>query len=153
MVALDTDVLVLAFAFHHDARQAVNAAFLQTVRQNEPAVPIFVVMELLGQLSFNMSATHLAEWRLWLRDEYGLRVLAPSWNDSTSVERFFQDTFVDRPLTRMRYRMPYMDALILDVIEEIPHLTAFVSWNARHYRHATQVSVLTPVEYLAAQSP
>lgn len=69
MVAIDTDVFVLAFAFHHDARQAVNAAFLQTVRQNEPAVPIFVVMELLGQLSFNLSASHLAEWRLWLQDE------------------------------------------------------------------------------------
>ncbi len=38
MVVVDTDVLLLAFAFHQDARQADNAAFLQQIQTDGGAI-------------------------------------------------------------------------------------------------------------------
>lgn len=38
MVAIDTDVLVLAFAFQQDVRQAANTSFLETARTKTPVV-------------------------------------------------------------------------------------------------------------------
>ncbi len=147
MVALDTDVFVLAFAFHQDARQPVNTSFLEAARTQTPVVAIYSVMELLGQLSFNLSAERLAQWPAWLQDRYGLTLLYPSTTNLTA-EPFFQDEFIDRPLARMqRLRMPYVDGLILDLIERVSGVDTFVTWNARHYRNKTALTVLTPAEY------
>lgn len=55
MVVIDTDVLLLAFAFQADKRQASNTRFLTRVRPAQPAITIYNLMELLGQLSFNQS--------------------------------------------------------------------------------------------------
>jgi hypothetical protein len=40
------------------------------------------------------------------------------------------------------------DGLILDLIERVGSVTTFVTWNARHYRNMTALTVLTPTEYL-----
>jgi hypothetical protein len=45
MVAIDTDVLLLAYAFHRDARQAANTNFLESARTQTPVVAIYSVME------------------------------------------------------------------------------------------------------------
>ncbi|MBC7227079.1 MAG: hypothetical protein H5T61_07580 [Thermoflexales bacterium] len=55
MVIIDTDVFLLEFAFHRDARYPTNAEFLRAVRPREPAITIYNLMEILGQLSFNLS--------------------------------------------------------------------------------------------------
>lgn len=152
MVALDTDVLVLAFAFQRDARQGANAHFLQAARAKTPAVAIYSVMELLGQLSFNLPAERLAQWPVWLQDTYNLTVLYPAAGDE-GVAAFFQTEMVDRPLARMRqHPIPFLDALIVQLVEQVPGVDAFVTWNARHFRGKTALPVLTPAEYLAGAS-
>ncbi len=149
MVALDTDVLVLAFAFQRDARQDANTHFLQAARAQTPAVAIYSIMELLGQLSFNLPAERLAQWPVWLQDAYNLTVLYPAVGDD-GVAAFFQMEVVDRPLARMRqHPIPFLDALILQLVEQVPGVDAFVTWNARHFRGKTALPVLTPAEYLA----
>jgi hypothetical protein len=55
MVIIDSDILLLAFAFQNDSRQPVNQAFLEAVQTAQPATTIYNVMEVLGQLSFNFS--------------------------------------------------------------------------------------------------
>ncbi len=50
--------MLLAFAFHRDPRQEANRRFLEVVQARGPAMPIYAVMELLGQLSFNLSPCH-----------------------------------------------------------------------------------------------
>jgi len=55
MIIIDTDVLLLAFAFHRDERQSDNDRFLQWVQNDKPATTIYNVMELLGHLSFNLN--------------------------------------------------------------------------------------------------
>ncbi len=149
MVALDTDVLVLAFAFHHDPRQETNARFLELIRERVPVVAIYSVMELLGQLSFNLSPERLVQWPSWLQDHYGLTLLYPEPGDEAGAV-FWQREMVDRPLTRMRrHPMPFLDALILDLVERAQNVEAFVTWNARHFRGKMVLAVLTPAEYLA----
>ena len=149
MVALDTDILVLAFAFQRDARQDANARFLQVARAKTPAVAIYSIMELLGQLSFNLPAERLSQWPVWLQDYYNLTVLYPAVGDD-GVAAFFQTEIVDRPLARMRqHPIPFIDALILQLVEQAQGVDAFVTWNARHFRGKTALPVLTPTEYLA----
>jgi hypothetical protein len=105
-------------------------------------------MELLGQLSFNLSAERLVQWPSWLQDRYNLTLVYPA-TANLAAELFFQDEFIGRPLLRMQQlRMPYLDGLILDLIERVSSVGTFVTWNARHYRGKTAMSVLTPVEYL-----
>lgn len=148
MVAIDTDVLVLAFAFHRDPRQEINHSFLAAVRPQTPLVAIYSVMELLGQLSFNLSPERLAQWQSWLQDHYGLTLVYPETANLTA-DLFFQDEFIDRPLARMQRRVPYLDRLILGLVERVAGVETFVTWNARHHRGKTPLAVLTPAEYMA----
>ncbi|MFN8486199.1 MAG: hypothetical protein U0350_01325 [Caldilineaceae bacterium] len=148
-VAIDTDVLVLAFAFHQDPRQTANTRFLEAMRQQTPLVAIYSVLELLGQLSFNLSPTRLAQWPSWLQDRYGLTLLYPETTNLTA-DAFFRDEFIDRPFARMQQqRVPFLDGLILGLVERVANVECFVTWNARHYRGKTQLNVLTPAEYMA----
>ncbi len=65
MVVIDSDVLVLAFSYPNDDRQKANQKFLEVVQTAQPATTIYNVMEVLGQLSFNLSAEYLADWQNW----------------------------------------------------------------------------------------
>ena len=149
MVAIDTDVLLLAFAFHNDQRQPKNTQFLAMVQEGQPAVAIYSVMELLGQLSFNLSADRLIQWPSWLRDRYQLTILYPQVA-GLSAEQFFSRELVDRPLEKMHQRMPFMDTLILNLIEAAFAVDTFVTWNARHFKGKTPIAVVTPAQYVAS---
>lgn len=52
MVIIDTDVLLLAFAFQKDVRQPANSPFLKQILSEQPAITIYNLMEFLGHLSF-----------------------------------------------------------------------------------------------------
>ena len=148
MVVIDTDIFVLAFAFHRDDRHEVNNQFLQSVHTHEPAITIFSVMELLGQLSFNLSAERLNQWSIWLQNSYGLSVLYPETVGLTA-DAFFPALFIDQLLRRMtQHPTPYLDSIILNIIEATENVHSFVTWNARHYRGHTSLQVLTPAEFL-----
>jgi len=140
--------MLLAFAFHRDPRQEANHRFLETVQKRGLVLPIYSLMELLGQLSFNLSPQRLSEWPIWLQDRYSLTILYPATAES-QAEAFFQAEFISRPFARMQqYPMPYLDSLILNLAENAPDVEAIITWNARHYRNKTTVDVKTPAEYL-----
>lgn len=153
MIVIDTDVLLLAFAFHQDSRQVVNTTFLQQVKATQPATTIYNVMELLGKLSFNLAPEQLDAWNSWLLDAFQLIVIWPS-NPEESIDiPSFREEIVDRPYTKMRtVQMPFMDALILNLAERTPTVKHFVTWNARHFQGKSALDVLTPKEYLQLQS-
>jgi hypothetical protein len=153
MVVIDTDVMLLAYAFHRDPRQEANRRFLEAVQRRSLAMPIYAVMELLGQLSFNLSPQRLGEWPIWLQDRYGLTVLYPD-SDRFETEPFFQAEFIAGPFSRMqRHQMPYQDALILNLVERTPDVEEFITWNARHYQGKTAVQVRTPADYSTGTTP
>ncbi|MBI5035235.1 MAG: hypothetical protein HZB51_32310 [Chloroflexi bacterium] len=66
MVVIDTDVFLIEFAYHTDTRQAVNTQFLQQAQTADPAITVYNLMELLGQMSFNLTPAKLDNWREWL---------------------------------------------------------------------------------------
>ena len=149
MVVIDTDVFLIEFAFHRDDRYAVNADFLVAVRRWKPAVTLYNLMEILGQLSFNLSPDRLGEWRLWLQEAYGLAVLWPESKGQTA-DAFFQDEVYNRPFAKMQaQRMAFLDALVVGLAERTPEVEFFVTWNARHFYSKTPLTVLTPPEFLA----
>lgn len=150
MVVIDSDVLVLAFSYPNDDRQKANQKFLEVVQTAQPATTIYNVMEVLGQLSFNLSAEHLDDWQNWLVNAYNLNVI---W-DTDSKEKVDPETWreiiYERPFQKMQtVRMAFMDALILSAAEHTPNVEYFVTWNAKHFKGKTTLTVLTPEEYLA----
>jgi len=148
MVVIDTDVLLLAFAFQNDPRQPTNAAFLKRVQSADPAITIYN-LELLGQLSFNLSPARLEAWHSWLVEAFQLTVIWPLEPDELSAISFRAEIF-DRPFGRMKtHRMAFMDALVLSLAERTPGVEQFVTWNARHFRAKSTLPALTPDEYLA----
>lgn len=149
MVVVDTDVLLLAFAFQRDERQAANTAFLDKIQSESPAITIYSLMEILGQMSFNLSAEKLAAWQSWLVDAYHLTVIWPVDPDSPTSGLSFKAEIFERPFERMRaQRAAFMDTLILNLAERAPGVDGFVTWNARHFRGKSSLLVLTPQEYL-----
>ncbi|MBM3128192.1 MAG: hypothetical protein FJ009_06075 [Chloroflexi bacterium] len=150
MVVIDTDVLLLEFAFQSDARQTVNSEFLERVRTEEPAITVYNLMELLGQLSFNLAPAKFDNWREWLIEVYNLSVLAPVGLDNPTATINFKSEIMDQPFAKMRmHRMAFMDALALNLAERTPSVTSFVTWNARHFKGKSSLRILTPTEYLA----
>jgi hypothetical protein len=150
MVVIDSDVLVLAFSYPNDDRQKANQKFLEVIQTAQPATTIYNVMEVLGQLSFNLSAEYLADWQNWFINAYNLNVI---W-DTNSKEQVDSETWreiiYERPFQKMQtVRMAFMDALILSLAEHTPDAEYFVTWNAKHFKGKTTLTVLTPEEYLA----
>lgn len=150
MVVLDTDVLLLAFAFQRDARQTDNHAFLQRVQADARAITLYTLMEFLGKLSFNLPAARLERYSEWLLDAYQLSVIWPYSPIAPVTQVTIREELYQQPLDRMRaVGMPFLDALILNLAERTPGVSHVVTWNARHFQGKSTLAVLTPTAYLA----
>lgn len=150
MVVIDSDVLLLAFAFANDNKQEKNRAFLEAVQTAQPATTIYNLMEVLGQLSFNLSPERLDQWQSWLVDAYQLTIIWMADEDLKMGKESFREELYERPYQKMHsVRMPFMDALIISLVERAPDVECFVTWNAKHFKGKTSLKVLTPEEYLA----
>jgi hypothetical protein len=122
------------------------------VQTAEPAITVYNLMELLGQLSFNLSPARLDAWPSWLVEAHQLTVIWPLDPDGMSAISF-RTEIVERPYARMRaHRMAFMDALVLGLAERTPGVEQFVTWNARHFKTKSTLPALTPEEYLT-QNP
>lgn len=149
MIIIDSDVLLLAFAFSRDERQPVNRQFLSMTTPR--GATIYSVMEVLGKLSFNFSPSHLQQWPAWLQDTYRLNILYPLVDGQEAMSCLRRE-FVESPLQSMTQRMSYLDALILRLVAATPGVEMFVTWNARHFAGKSPVRVMTPAEVLAASA-
>lgn len=152
MVGIDSDIILLELRYQRDVRYDANARFLQAVRPSKPAITIYTLMEVLGQLSFSLAPHTLAEWETWLLKQYRLAVIWPDPADLHARQFMVEEIYL-RPYGRIKaYRMPFLDALVMEVIERTPDVRAFVTWNARHFAGKTRLPVLTPAEYLEIES-
>jgi hypothetical protein len=148
MVSVDSDVILIEMRYQRDGRYAMNAQFLRAIRAATPAITIYTLMEVLGQLSFNLSPRKLAEWETWLIRQLHLAVLWPNPGARDAQEFMFQELHL-RPLARMKaYRMGFNDALGIELAERTPDVRAFVTWNTRHFANKTRLAVMTPAQYL-----
>ena len=150
MVVIDSDVLVLAFSYPNDDRQKANQKFLESVQAAQPATTIYNVMEVLGQLSFNLSAEQLDDWQNWLINAHNLTIIWGTDSKEKVDAETWREIIYERPFQKMQtVRMAFMDALILSSAEHTPDVECFVTWNAKHFKGKTSLTVLTPEEYLS----
>ena len=106
-------------------------------------------MEVLGQLSFNLSPEKLERWESWLVNAYQLTVIWSVDPDEKVIASTFRDEIYERPFFKMReHRMVFMDALILALAEQTPDAEYFVTWNAKRFKGKSSLPVMTPEEYL-----
>ena len=148
MVAIDSDVFLIAHRYVRDVRAELNARFLAEVKTAAPALTIYNLMEILGVMSFNLSAAQMRAWPDWLKARHKLAILWPELS-YTSQHLFFEQVIYHLPLARMTTQpTAFLDALAIEVAERTPDVRAFVTWNARHFANKTHLPVLTPAQYL-----
>jgi hypothetical protein len=105
--------LLKAVAFQRDSRQPVNRLLGEQVQAKNPAITVYSLMEILGQLSFNLSTERLSTWQSWLVDAYGLTIIWPVDPQDTTVSFSFRAEIFERPFERMlAHRTAIMDVLI-----------------------------------------
>jgi len=137
MTAVDTEIFVIAALHPEDPRFAVNGRFVELMRSRRGAfaTTIFNKLEMVGVCSFGMSRSQLQ--RLWdgFEERFGVVILFPSgilsWQE-----------FTEAVCLRLYRRMKLGDALVLMVAESHPKVDTFVTWNAKHFRGKTHLSVL-----------
>jgi len=147
MILIDSDVYAIHLMYPRDARFALNQHFLSQVRPIPKATTIFNLLEICGKASFSLSLAALQKLYRNFDKNYRVRVLFPKTQD-LSGEEFLQRVLIQRSLHKILTRMAFLDALILSTAEDYPEIDTFVTWNARHFRGKTSLSVLTPREYL-----
>jgi hypothetical protein len=97
-------------------------------------------MEILGQLSFNISADRLSIWQSWLVDAHQISVIWPVYPSNPQNALSFREEIYERPMARMRENpIPFLDALVIDLAERTPDVSSFVTWNARHFQGKTHL--------------
>ena len=106
-------------------------------------------MEVLGQFSFNLSAEQLDRWQDWLINAFNLIVIWDEDSEEQIHAENWREVIYERPFQKMRsVRMAYMDALILSTAERLSNVECFVTWNAKHFKGKTGITISTPEEFL-----
>ena len=145
MIFVDSNLFVIDLRYPNDVNYRVNGRALERLaREGSGMTSVLNLLEVCGILSFNLSPpalhslyVHFAErYRMTLvpGDGYATRLPAPTVRDI---------------LTKMEARMALKDAEIaLAVAQHRASLSAFVSWNAKHFAGKLPVPALTPRDWL-----
>lgn len=151
MILIDSDVYAIHLMYLRDVRFSLNQDFLNWVQPIPKSTTIFNLLEICGKASFNLSLAGLQKLYRDFDKNYRVRVLFPK-TQGLSGEEFLQRVLIQRSLHKIFTRMALLDALILSTAEDYPELDTLISWNARHFRGKTPLTVLTPAEYLEGRS-
>jgi len=150
VVIIDTDILIIEFRFQRDIRYPVNNQFLSIIRATGGAITVYTLMEFLSKMSFNVNPSRLTKWRSWLRDAYNLVIIWPEVQGLDAGD-FLHSLILEHPFERMcRTPIMFVDALILDLAEQVEETEALVTWNTKHFVGNTSLTIKTPKEYLAS---
>lgn len=134
-VFVDSDVVVLAFAFERDKRHRICE---KIVTQTHPQLHItfWNFLEVLGVLSHNLPAERV--------EYFGARL-----NGLLSVDGEWpgREVVYGNVLKKMRAS----DALVLSVLEG-EKADIFVTWNVKDFAGRTSVKALTPDDFTKLQN-
>jgi hypothetical protein len=105
---------------------------------------ILNVLEVCGILSFNLSAPSLTELYVHFARRYRLHVVPGAGYDTR-----LPDPTAREVLAKMQQGMALKDAEIAVAVDRhAASLSAFLSWNARHFAGKLAVPALTPQQWL-----
>lgn len=145
MIFVDTNVFVVALRYRRDHNAAANARFLGTLRERGNGVTSVVnVLETCGVLSFNLNPRQLRALYAYFGRRFAVEIVAGP------AEQPLVTASADKILGYVGRRLSLGDALVALALETLaPRATAFVSWDARHFKGKIEIPALTPAEYLA----
>ncbi|HLW67942.1 MAG TPA: hypothetical protein VKS79_21675 [Gemmataceae bacterium] len=154
MILLDADVLLIDVRYTSDQRFATNRKALEEIHNRQLAVGItaHALLEVVGILSFNVSAGNIPKLPQQLCLQYGLSVCP-----DLQAHPAYAGCTVQDLVTQMSKQMALGDAVLaVQVGQHGPWANCLLTWNAAHFVGKLVVPVLTPQEWLnqlAASSP
>ena len=121
-----------------------NKEFInKAVGSNLATTSVYNLMEICGILSFNLSSQQLYELYLYLPQRYNLQLdykIHPKQRLPTIDQGSILEIMVKKA--------SFGDSLIISATKDIPLLTCFVSWNARHFEQHLSIPAITPANFL-----
>ena len=144
MIFVDSNLFVIDLRYPDDVNYRVNRRALDRLARDANGLTSVVnVLEICGILSFNLSAAALHALYVHFARRYRISVV-PGGDYET---RLPAPTVRDL-ITRMEKRMALKDAEIALIVEQHAALSAFVSWNAKHFVGKISIPAVTPREWL-----
>ena len=145
-VLVDTDIFVRNIRYKGDVHREVNDEFVALMRKGtiKGATSIYNALEVLGILSFNLNFDQLQTLYKNFCADFKVKLLAKLSSQGEWIYSL-EDVF-----KRICLKQSLGDALISTIVEEFSYqLSAFVSWNAKHFQNLS-VPAMTPHEFLLA---
>ncbi len=144
MIFVDTNVFVVALRYLRDPHFAVNARFLDALRESGDGITSVVnVLETCGVLSFNLNPRQLRSLYAYFDRRFAVRIVAGSG------KRPLIGAGAEDILGYLGRKLALGDALVAYAVETwAPEATAFVSWDAPHFTDKIGPPALTPAEFL-----
>ena len=145
MIFVDSNLFVIDLRYPDDANHRLNRRALDRMAaEGSGLTSVLNVLETCGILSFNLSVAALHSLYAHFAQRYRLTLVPGGGYDTRLPAPAARDL-----LARMEKGMALKDAEIaLAVEQQAANLTAFVSWNARHFAGKLPVPALTPGEWL-----
>jgi hypothetical protein len=149
VIFVDSNLFVIDLRYPADVNYRVNRRALERLTRDGSGVTSVVnVLEICGILSFNLSTTALHALYVHFARRYRMTVV-PGGDYETRLPA----PTAQELLARMEKRMALKDAEIALVVgQHAAALSAFVSWNAKHFVGKLGVPSLTPREWLRREA-
>jgi predicted nucleic acid-binding protein len=145
MILIDSNIFIIDRFFKRDEHYGINREFVAKLPDLSASTSIYNLFEICGLASFNPSPEELDEWFYCFDQLYALDILYPR-NLDRPTRQFFQDLMAEM-FRLFSKKMTYVDAQILSIAEE-HGVSAFITWNTKHFKDRTHISVLSPEEFL-----
>ena len=144
MIFVDTNVFVVALRYPQDPNAEDNARFLESLRKRGDGVTsILNVLETCGILSFNLNRRQLLALYTYFGNRFEVGVVPDDTGAGLVTE------YAGGLLTYISRRLSFGDALVAYSVNHwASEATAFVSWDARHFRGKIFPPALTPAQFL-----
>jgi hypothetical protein len=145
VIFVDSNLFVIDLRYPDDADYRVNRRALDRLARNGSGMTsVLNVLELCGILSFNLSVAALHALYVHFAQRYRMTLVPGGGYDTRLPAPTVRDV-----LTKMEKRLALKDAEIALAVEQhAANLSAFVSWNAKHFAGKLSVPALTPHEWL-----
>lgn len=146
MIFLDTNIFLIDRFFKRDLRYPVNKILLESISQIDAGVSIFVLLELCGIASFNLSPEELSKWMYRFDRVYDVTIVYPRIpNDLSGLQLF--NNFILNLYTEFEKKATLVDAILLKEAKA-QGVSEIVTWNKRHFEHRSDIKVSTPAEFM-----
>jgi hypothetical protein len=154
VILLDADMLVLDLRYPADPRFAVNRQVFQQLQADGIVLGITLqaLLETVGILSFNTSASRVTHLPQYLIAHYGLTVFP---DPKIVVE--YAGCQISEIIQQMSSQMALGDAVqAVQIARHASFADCLLTWNAKHFQGKLVVPVQTPADWLqnrAASAP